>query len=431
MPDVPDPAPSRWTWKRLLLAGGLGGLLVLGAGVGRLLYVNRGDLAKAARIVRERNERRRIPDEGNARFLYERIAHDFVPMPDELVTQLNPAGRPDSAYLRVWSPAAEPDLAAWVAMNEGLLPRLRERPAGYFVEWSPSRSPMEIRLDSVFARGNWTRWATYHALREDDRGLADRWDLLGEVYRVNAIGSRGFLIESLVSNAACGITLTGMERTLMGWPPAVPEARDALVALDRLREEATLDLEISFEEDQDAMQAALEHLYSVGIFESAPDVGPIRWMVWKPSLEAEMETLYGEIVRRARARPSDAVHRTPPLSSGPTSFREVWSGRALAREWMGYHRDSIPKQWRTEARFDALRLLVACHGYRAEHGDFPAALADLVPSWIPALPKDPFTDADFLCRREPDGTIRIWSVGPDYTDNGADEDADVVVGCPE
>jgi hypothetical protein len=62
---------------------------------------------------------------------------------------------------------------------------------------------------------------------------------------------------------------------------------------------------------------------------------------------------------------------------------------------------------------------VAAERYRREHGDWPEALADLVPGYLPAVPLDPF-DGEPLRYRRTDGGAVIYSVGEDDRDDGGD-----------
>jgi tetratricopeptide (TPR) repeat protein len=64
-----------------------------------------------------------------------------------------------------------------------------------------------------------------------------------------------------------------------------------------------------------------------------------------------------------------------------------------------------------------MRLLVcelALRAYALEHGQNPAKLADLVPGYLPEVPKDPFGSGDFNYRRTPYG-YELHSSEIDYT----------------
>ena len=65
-----------------------------------------------------------------------------------------------------------------------------------------------------------------------------------------------------------------------------------------------------------------------------------------------------------------------------------------------------------------LAVSLALHAYALEHGQFPATLRDLTPSYLQAIPADPFAaGADLHYRRQGSG-YTLYSVGPDGKDNG-------------
>ena len=60
---------------------------------------------------------------------------------------------------------------------------------------------------------------------------------------------------------------------------------------------------------------------------------------------------------------------------------------------------------------------MALAAFRAERGEYPGTLADLVPEYIPAVPVDTFVDRPLVYRREGQGCV-LYSVGPNMTDDG-------------
>ena len=53
----------------------------------------------------------------------------------------------------------------------------------------------------------------------------------------------------------------------------------------------------------------------------------------------------------------------------------------------------------------------------AEHNAYPESLAELVPSVLPELPRDPWSGQDLIYRRTADGFV-LYSVADDMQDNG-------------
>ena len=67
-------------------------------------------------------------------------------------------------------------------------------------------------------------------------------------------------------------------------------------------------------------------------------------------------------------------------------------------------------------RFEMIRLAFSLAAYRADHGSYPARLADLAPKYADRVPKDVFTDGELHYNREGAGYV-LYSVGP----NGKDD----------
>ena len=59
--------------------------------------------------------------------------------------------------------------------------------------------------------------------------------------------------------------------------------------------------------------------------------------------------------------------------------------------------------WTAEA--GSLRIIDACKGYHARHGDYPAGLADLVPEFLAAIPRAKYTGLY--------GEFQYWTSSPD------------------
>jgi hypothetical protein len=68
------------------------------------------------------------------------------------------------------------------------------------------------------------------------------------------------------------------------------------------------------------------------------------------------------------------------------------------------------------AHRNAARVIQACNTYRARHGDYPDLLADLVPSFIPAVPAAKYClhDNGFFYSRLGDGAALSWCSRPPF-----------------
>jgi len=60
---------------------------------------------------------------------------------------------------------------------------------------------------------------------------------------------------------------------------------------------------------------------------------------------------------------------------------------------------------------------LALAAYMAEFGEFPSALADLVPKRLEAVPTDALTGGDLIYRREGAGCV-LYSLGLNLRDDG-------------
>ena len=66
---------------------------------------------------------------------------------------------------------------------------------------------------------------------------------------------------------------------------------------------------------------------------------------------------------------------------------------------------------------DLMLLALAAKVYEADHGDWPEQLTDLAPEYLDAIPNDRFADQPLIYVRTDDG-VRIYSLGPNMTDDG-------------
>jgi hypothetical protein len=86
------------------------------------------------------------------------------------------------------------------------------------------------------------------------------------------------------------------------------------------------------------------------------------------------------------------------------------------RNWPNYQ-SYFAVQSRALAINRLLQVDFALRLYHAEHQRFPRSLSELVPTCLPALPLDPFTEHPLIYRPTNDGFV-LYSVGHDRTDDG-------------
>jgi hypothetical protein len=68
--------------------------------------------------------------------------------------------------------------------------------------------------------------------------------------------------------------------------------------------------------------------------------------------------------------------------------------------------------------FEPTRAACSLISYQLAHGAPPEQLADLVPTFLPSVPIDPFDGKPLRCRRDGTNWV-IWSVGSDLKDDNA------------
>ncbi len=81
---------------------------------------------------------------------------------------------------------------------------------------------------------------------------------------------------------------------------------------------------------------------------------------------------------------------------------------------------------RTVARNDTRRVVdatgLALLGYRDQHGELPGSIDTLVPTYLDAVPMDPYTDRELVYRVNDDGSALVYSVGENGQDDGGVDD---------
>jgi hypothetical protein len=95
----------------------------------------------------------------------------------------------------------------------------------------------------------------------------------------------------------------------------------------------------------------------------------------------------------------------------------------------------ITVEEREDMRLALTRLAFALAEYRAGHGSYPAKLADLVPKYVAAVPRDIFSGGELRYKPRGDGYL-LYSVGPNGKDDGGrnredDPNDATLVGCDD
>lgn len=117
---------------------------------------------------------------------------------------------------------------------------------------------------------------------------------------------------------------------------------------------------------------------------------------------------YIEVVDAAIITAKKPYRKTKP-ARGDDSFSDGWGN--LYKRYSFYEAVVSAKSSLTE-------VAITLRAYKLEHGRYPDSLEQLVPNYLPAVPKDVFNSGKAI-RYKRDGAIyKLWSVGPDGRDDG-------------
>ncbi len=74
-------------------------------------------------------------------------------------------------------------------------------------------------------------------------------------------------------------------------------------------------------------------------------------------------------------------------------------------------------RFRAEERLAQTRVFLAVQAYKARYGGYPASMRELKSKLGWKLPVDPFSEKDFVYKKQTKGFM-LYSVGPDMKDDG-------------
>jgi hypothetical protein len=75
------------------------------------------------------------------------------------------------------------------------------------------------------------------------------------------------------------------------------------------------------------------------------------------------------------------------------------------------------KRFEAEEHLARTQVFLALQAYKARYGGYPASIKELESKLGWKLPKDPFSEKDFIYKRQTKGFL-LYSVGPDMKDDG-------------
>ncbi|MBN1675722.1 MAG: hypothetical protein JXR37_32060 [Kiritimatiellae bacterium] len=297
----------------------------------------------------------------------------------------------------------------------------------------PTIVSFDQSLPRLYAVRQITRLLCASARRKAAQGdLAGACAELESAMRFSAVLTRGgILIHHLIDAAVCAQSCRMMRLLAVRYGLPETEARQAVAFLAALEAESEPYGECMRHEYlalDNSLEKALSGLVSDWLqtpkeYESVITVlGPLLGSTPK-AIRADFKAYYSHVIRMAD-QPFD-----------PAAY-EAFEQPMAARGWRSVllHKDPVglllvnvamPGLSRCHERvvsrsvaIRSTRLALAILLFKSATGRVPADLNELVPACLDAVPVDPFDGKPIRYRRDPDGAWRVYSVGPDGTDDG-------------
>jgi hypothetical protein len=241
-----------------------------------------------------------------------------------------------------------------------------------------------------------------------------------------AIGDEYTLIPMLVRTAEVTMATAELERILAQGEPDEKSLAAVQLVLEREERETPAATVAAFRGERALTHRMLDAVERGELSLSAPGSGP-------PTLGERI----GDVLNAGMVRHSHAIYlqyltesveaaHTPGPEQAARMDARVKELDALVRK---DHRAvlaglllpgtaklmlSVPRKL---AWLRSAIAALAAERYRRAHGDWPGSLEALAPTYLPAVPADPWDGRPLRYKRLPDGVV-IYSVGTDGADNG-------------
>ena len=400
------------------------------------------------------------PEEGDYHVRWEKFIRDQAKEQEE---EIGPPGvdkmafhndRLNRAKKWPWAAADEPDLAEWVKKNARPLAAFTQastRPA-YYNPLTPKRGQLiATMLPSLQACREGANLFAARAMLHLGAGHTDEaWQDLITCHRLGRLLERGgTLIEYLVGVAIQLIAIQGETTFLSQAKLSAAEVAACRADLGRLPPPARVADKVDLTERfvmldfvQWLAHARPDELADLEKFGPPPPAAPTgrlfsRGIDWGPAMR-DVNTWYDRWVAAIRledfqARDAAMAGLVRELKSLVEETEEAqndwWAapfrtpvGRGklageivVSRVFPAAHKIAAAET-RVAQRHRNLTVAVALAAYRADHGKYPAALADLAPKYLPIVPQDIYTYADLIYRPTDLGYL-FYSVGPNRIDD--------------
>ena len=237
----------------------------------------------------------------------------------------------------------------------------------------------------------------------------------------------GVLIAMLVGNACRQIGLKHFDETLTHLSAA--DAESAALRIARL-DAATVPLTETLQQEEWATQGGLLEMFRDPNWRSKlvsdTDQGGDMGMVTVNRFKLQLESPRAAYSNFTSAMNAEIVKAARPWTGGGDAVAEATPDDPVCMLLMPVYSASkfTVARGTLMVRFAEVRL--ALQAYRMNRGSYPASLDSLVPSYLSAVPLDPFTAGNPLRYRKSGFSYLLYSVGPDGVDNGGAADLSAV-----
>jgi acetyl esterase/lipase len=365
------------------------------------------------------------------------------------------------AMKRPWSKKEFPVLAGWLAANEkplALLVAASKRPRRYDPLISGDGSAIAILLPAVQGAREAARALTARAMLRVDEGKVDEaWDDLLACHRLARLAGQGpTLIEELVAIAIDAMAGAGDQALLQHARLTPAQIAGMRADLDRLPPMAKMVDKIDVAErfmyldcvrivarqgisTLSSWTGAIESTsMSKGMFESVIDSMAGAAIDWDQVLRmgnSWYDRLADACRKPTRAERESALHKLDDdihklaaaakdwkslglsILDGPRNAISERMGNLFVALLLPAVSTAVQAEDRGAMQFELTRLAFAMAAYHADHGAYPAKLADLAPKYVAEVPKDIFNASELHYRQEGGGYL-LYSVGVNGEDDG-------------
>lgn len=367
-----------------------------------------------------------------------------------------------------WTSEQVPPLAEWIAASEkpfALLTEASERPKW----WSPSPSLLGDNYEGAISmllpgvqklRGVGRAYSIRAMWHAGEGRPQEAWDDLKTSMRFARLCSRGLtLVEQLVGIAIDSIALRQTATLLHHTEPDAAFARQVLADLNAFKKPC--DVVRSFDQGERLFMADTaimlaensKYLQNIDLgLASEPAFFDFKFpwfrLDWNLILR-DADASYDQLLEAA-SQPDYQVRRIAlveyegdvtdrshsvrnpgrvAMTFLNTSARSKWMADSLIGLMMPALDAALTAEDRAVVMLELTRVAAALTVYRAEHGEYPDQLEQLVPNILEKLPEDLYTGNPFKYSRKPDSGYVLYSVYQNGTDDrGSAYDGQIIDG---